>query len=210
MTRFHRRAGASISYQSAGLIGDSIGLGVRTGVTTAQTVLALVSATKGLIPVQNGGVAGDTSSGGLARFEANCLAYYPSMVVIEFGTNDPGANIAVGAIGTAGSYTDNISKMIVKAQRTGARVTIWVPILAQNSTLDASIAPYRTAARNLASTYSCDLFDTYSDMAALPAATQNSYFLEAAGSGQHLSVAGNAWAAGLVGSGAYVNSFKSA
>lgn len=195
---------------SAALIGDSIGLGIRTGVTASQIVLNIVATAKGLTPVKNGGVAGDTSVGGLARYEGDVLAYGPTMVAIEFGTNDPGASIAVGAIGTAGSYTDNLSQMIVKAQRTGARVTIWVPILAQNSTLDTSIAPYRTAARGLASTYGCDLFDTYADMAALLTATQNSYFLEAAGSGQHLSVAGNAWAAGLVGSGAYANSFKSA
>ena len=50
--------------------------------------------------------------------------------------------------------------------------------------------------RRLAATFGCDLLDTYADMAALPTATQNSYFLEAAMSGQHLSVAGNAWVAG--------------
>lgn len=200
-----------LKYGSAVFIGDSITLGVRTGVTIAQALPNLVGVAKGFVPSINAGVGGNTSVDLLARFESDCLAYGPSMICIgNIGTNDPGASIAVGAVGTAGSYTDNISKMIVKAQRTGARVTLWVPILAQNSTLDTSVAPYRTAIRGLASTYSCDLFDTYTDMAALSAGTQNSYFLEAAGSGQHLSVAGLSWAAGLVGSGAYLNSFKSA
>lgn len=200
-----------IKKSSACLIGDSIGLGVRSGVTQSQTVLDIVCVAKKLFPARNSGISGDTSVGCLARYESDVLAYGASMVCIgNLGTNDPGSSIAVGAVGTAGSYTDNISKMIVKAQTTGARVTLWVPILAQNSTLDTSIAPYRTAMRGLASTYSCDLFDTYTDMAALAGATQNSYFLEAAGSGQHLSVAGNAWMAGLVGTGAYANSFLSA
>lgn len=200
-----------LQYGSGCLIGDSIGLGVRTGVTAAQTVFNIVSVAKNLIPARNSGIAGDTSVGCLSRFESDVLAYGPSLICIgNLGTNDPGSAIAVGAVGTAGSYTDNISKMIVKAQRIGARVTLWVPILAQDPTLDTSIAPYRTAMRGLASTYGCDLFDTYADMAALSAATQNSYFLEAAGSGQHLSVAGNAWMASLVGSGAYASSFTSA
>lgn len=201
-----------ITYGAGGLIGDSIGFGVRVSpaVTAAQTVFNIVGVAKNLIPARNAGIPGDTSVGGLARFESDVLAFHPSLIVIQFGTNDPGSSIPVGAIGTAGSYTDNIAKMIVKAQRTGARVTLWVPILAQDAVLDASIAPYRTAMRGLAATFGCDLFDTYADMAALPGATQNSYFNETPGTGQHLSVAGNAWMSGLVGSGAYTNSFVSA
>ena len=199
-----------LKYGSAVFIGDSICLGERTGVTAPQAAAAIIADTKKLIPYTNSGVSGNTSVDVLTRFEKDCLSYGPSMVSIgNLGTNDPGGAVPVGSVGTAGSYTDNIAQMIVKAQRIGARVTLWVPILAQNSTLDSSIAPYRTAIRSLASTYSCDLFDTYDDMAALDATTQNSYFLEAAGSGQHLSAAGNAWIAGLVGSGSYANSFVS-
>lgn len=205
------RGYGGIKKQSACVIGDSIALGVRSGVTEPQVVIELVSAVKRYVPVTNSGISGNTSVDLLARFERDCLSCGASMICIgNICTNDPGASIPVGAVGTAGSSTDNISKMIVKAQTTGARVTLWVPILAQNSTLDTSIAPYRTAMRGLAATHSCDLFDTYTDMAALAGATQNSYFLEAAGSGQHLSVTGNAWMAGLVGSGSYANSFLSA
>ncbi len=192
---------------SAAFIGTSITLGVRSGVTAAQALPVLVGTARQLVPSINAGVGGNTSTQILARFESDCLAYGPSMISIEAGHNDPGASISVGSIGSAGTYTDNIAQMIVKAKITGARVTLWVPILAQDSTLDSSIAPYRTAMRGLAATYSCDLFDTYSDMAALAGATQNSYFIDSPG--QHLSPAGLAWAAGLVGSGAYANSFLS-
>ena len=213
VTRASGNVGFSgIAYGSSCLIGDSIGFGILSSptVTAAQTILNIVDVAKGIYPARNAGIPGDTSVGGLSRFESDCLAFGPSQITIQFGTNDPGSSIAVGAIGTAGSYTDNIAKMIVKAQRTGARVTLWVPILAQDPTLDASIAPYRTAMRGLAATFGCDLFDTYADMAALPGATQNSFFHEPPPTGQHLSAAGNAWGAGLVGTGAYANAFKSA
>lgn len=195
--------------KSAVWIGTSITLAVRTGVTAAQAMTNLVGSTKSYVPNNNTGLASDTSVGGLARFERDVLAYGPTMISIEFGTNDPGAGIAVGAVGTAGSYTDNMSQMIVKAQRTGARVTLWVSTYTQDATLNGNIAPYRTACRSLALTYNCDLFDTYNDIVALAPATQNSYYTEAAGSGLHFSVAGNAWLASLVGSGSYANSFLS-
>lgn len=188
--------------------GTSITLGVRAGVTAAQALPNLVGVAKKYIPSINSGIGGNTSAQMLTRFESDCLAYGPSMVSLEAGHNDPGASIAVGAVGTSGSYTDNMAQMIVKAQRAGARVTIFVSIYAQDSTLNSNIAPYRTAARSLASTYGCDLFDLYNDLVALDITTQNSYYIDSPG--QHMSPAGLAWAAAKVGSGAYANSFLSA
>lgn len=198
------RGFGGLNYTSAAFAGTSITLGVRSGVTVTQTIPYLVGQAKKYIPCINAGVGGETSTQILARFERDVLAFGPSMISIEAGHNDPGAGVSTS------TYSANMTEMIRKAKITGARVTIFVSILAQDGTLDASIAPYRTVARNLASTYSCDLFDTYADMAALPGATQNSYFLEAAGTGQHLSPAGLAWAAGLVGTGSYANSFLAA
>lgn len=188
---------------SGAFMGTSITLGVRSGVTAAEALPNLVGVSRGLIPSVNAGIGGNTSTQMLARFESDVLAYGPSMVSLEAGHNDPGAGISTG------TYSANMTEMIRKAKITGARVTIFVSILAQDGTLDASIEPYRVVARGLASTYSCDLFDTYADLNALSGATQDSYFLEASGSGQHLSPAGLAWAAGLVGSGSYANSFLS-
>ena len=198
------RGFGGLNYKSGGFIGTSITLGVRSGVTASQALPNLVGVSRKLVPSINAGVGGENSTQILARFERDVLAFGPSMISIEAGHNDPGAGVSTS------TYSANITEMIRKAKITGARVTIFVSILAQDPTLDASIAPYRAVARNLASTYSCDLFDTYASMAALSGATQNSYFLEPSGSGQHWSSAGLAWAAGLVGSGAYANSFLSA
>lgn len=189
---------------SGAFIGTSITLGVRSGVTQTQTIPFLVGQAKKLIPCINAGVGGETSTQLLARFERDVLAYGPTMISLEAGHNDPGAGVSTA------TYSANMTEMIRKAKISGARVTVFVPILAQDPTLDASIEPYRVVARDLASTYFCDLFDTYADMVALDSATQNSYFLEAAGIGQHLSPEGLSWAASKAGTGAYANSFRSA
>jgi lysophospholipase L1-like esterase len=198
-----------LKYGCAVFIGTSITLGVRPGVTAPQALPVLAGITKGYVPSINAGIAGNNSTQMLARFEPDVLAYGPTMVALECGHNDPGASIAVGSVGSAGTYTDNIARMIVKAQRTGARVTLWVPIYT-HTTLDANVAPYRTAMRALAVTYGCDLFDLYADIVALAGATQNSYYIESSPLGQHMSPAGLAWAAGKVGAGAYANSFVAA
>lgn len=184
--------------------GTSITLGVRPGVTVDQALPTLVAASKKYYPFVNAGIAGNTSTQMLARFESDVLGYSPSMISIECGHNDPGAGISTT------TYSNNITEMVRKAKITGARVTLFVPIFTQDTTLDANVAPYRTVMRGLASTLSCDSFDLYNDIVALSAGTQNSYYIEAPPLGQHLSPAGLAWAAGLVGTGAYANSFLSA
>lgn len=190
--------------------GDSITLAVRTGVTAADALGTKVSATKKYAPYINAGVSGNTSTQGLARFEASVLSYGPSMLSLQFGTNDPFNSVSVGSVGSAGTYMDNMAQMIIKAQRAGARVTIWVPPMILDGPTDTTVEPYRVAARSLASTYSCDLFDTYSDTAALAPTTRASYYVPSeTPDGIHWNVAGNLWASGLVGSGSYVNSFLS-
>lgn len=192
-------------------IGDSITLGSgRAGITPSQALVELVAVAKGYQPFRNAGISGQTSVQMLARFESDVLAFGPSCISIGSGTNEPSASVPVGAVGTAGSYMDNIAQMIVKAHRTGARVTLWVPIYNYDATTDSNIAPYRTAMRSLASTYSCDTFDLYNDIVALPSATRDSYYVQGETPVTHLSAAGQTWAAGLVGSGSYANSFKSA
>lgn len=193
---------SGITYSSAAFIGSSITLGVRSGVTAAQALPALVGASKHYIPVINAGIGGDTSTGMLARFQTDVLAYNPSMVSIEACYNDPGASISTA------TCQSNVTAMIQMAQRSGAKVTLWVPTFSCTPATDSAIAPYRTVIRNLATTYSTYLFDTYNDFIALPGATQTSYFQPS--DCQHFSPAGLSWMNGLVGTGAYANSFASA
>ena len=189
---------------SAVFIGSSITKGERPGVTWAQALPNLIGIQKGFIPSRNAGVGSNQSTQMLARFESDVLAYGPSMVSIENGINDAFYEIPLL------TYEANNVEMIRKAKIAGARVTIWVAILCQEEPLNSDIEPYRAISRDLAAEFNCDLFDTYADMAALSSGTQDSYFTEASGMGQHLSAAGLAWCADLVGTGAYENSFLAA
>jgi hypothetical protein len=191
-----------IKRTSGAFSGTSITYSIRAGVTEPQSFPVLVGDKKLYRPAINAGVGGDTSTGGLSRFEYAALSFEPAMVSIEFGHNETGAGISVA------TYTANITEMVRRARVAGARVTLFVPILAQDATLNGNIEPYRVAMRGLVSSLSCDGFDSYADMAALPLATQNSYFIDSPG--QHLSPAGLAWLAGLIGTGSYANAFLAA
>lgn len=192
--------GGTILRNSGAFIGSSITFAANHGtVTLAQALPNLVGATRQLIPSLNSGVSGDTSTGMLGRFERDVLAYHPAMVSIEACYNDSGSSISVP------TCTANVTAMIQAAQRTGARVTLWVPTFSCTPSLDLSIAPYRTAIRGLAVTFSTDLFDTYNDLSTLPTATQTLYFNP--GDCQHFSALGLAWMNSLIGTGAYATSF---
>lgn len=199
-----RHNGNGLNFASAVFIGTSITLGIRTGVTADQTIPYLVGLKLGDVPSINAGIGGNTSTQMLARFDADVLTFSPAMVSIEAGTNEPGAGISVG------TYTANVTAMIQRAQRLGARVTLFVSPFTADNPLNAQIEPYRAAMRSLAATLSTAanpiyLFDTYNDFVALPPATQTAFFLP--GDGEHFSPAGLAWNASLVGTGTYVNSF---
>ena len=205
ITARQRHNGNGLNYSSAVFIGTSITLGVRPGVTATQTIPYLVGSNLGYVPSIDAGVGGDTSTGMAARFDHDVLALNPALISIEAGTNEPGAGISVG------TYTANITGMLQKALRSGARVTLFVsPYTCDGGGpglgLDGQIEPYRAAMRALAVTYGTDLFDTYADFIALPGATQTAYFNP--GDCEHFSPAGLAWNAGLVGTGNYANSFK--
>lgn len=191
------------NYFSGTWIGTSITLGVRpTGsVTALQALPALVGSSRRLVPSNNLGVGNDTSTGMLARFNG-VLSTYPTMVSIEACYNDSGFGISVN------TCTANITAMVAQARAVGARVTIWVPTYSCEEPLNTDLAPYRTAIRGLIVSLATDGFDPYNDFVALSGPTQTSYFLP--GDCQHFSAAGLAWMAGLVGSGAYANSFIAA
>lgn len=200
-----RHNGNGLNYSSAVFIGTSITLGVRTGVTATQTIPYLVGRNLGYVPSINAGIGGNTSTQMLARFDSDVLIYNPALISIEAGTNEPGHGVSVE------TFTTNIETMIQRSLRSGARVTLFVsPYTCDGGGpgmgLDGQIEPYRVAMRALAVTYATDLFDTYADFIALPPSTQTAYFNPA--DCEHFSPAGLAWNAGLVGTGAYVNSFK--
>lgn len=71
-------------------VGDSIMLGVRPGVTVAQTFVAKIGAACGFSTVVNGAVAGETSTQTLARLPALLAAHDPDVVFLAPTPNNYG------------------------------------------------------------------------------------------------------------------------
>ena len=69
------------------------------------------------VRILNGGVSGDTTAGGLARL-GWALADKPDFVILELGANDALRGIDPAAV------RDNLDKMILKIQATGAKVLL--------------------------------------------------------------------------------------
>jgi len=69
------------------------------------------------VRILNGGVSGDTTAGGLARL-GWALADNPDFVILELGANDALRGIDPAAV------RDNLDKMILKIQATGAKVLL--------------------------------------------------------------------------------------
>lgn len=67
--------------------------------------------------VVNGGVSGDTTAGGLARLDW-ALADKPDLVILALGANDALRGIEPSAV------RDNLDKMIVKIQASGAKLLL--------------------------------------------------------------------------------------
>lgn len=67
--------------------------------------------------VVNAGVSGDTTAGGLARLDW-ALADHPDLVILELGANDALRGIDPSTV------RDNLDKMIVKIQASGAKLLL--------------------------------------------------------------------------------------
>jgi acyl-CoA thioesterase I len=99
--------------------GDSLTAGY--GLTPEQTFPARLEATlrrQGIeVRVDNGGVSGDTTAGGLARLDW-ALADKPDLVILALGANDALRGIDPAAV------RDNLDKMIRKIEASGAKVLL--------------------------------------------------------------------------------------
>ena len=106
--------------QTIVVVGDSLSSGYglaaeQSWVTTLQSHLH----TEGYgYEVVNASIAGDTSSGGLARLPRLLESHDPAIVVIELGGNDGLRGQPVAAL------RDNLAKMIELSQASGASVLL--------------------------------------------------------------------------------------
>lgn len=67
--------------------------------------------------VVNGGISGDTTSGGLSRIDS-ALAVHPRIVILELGANDGLRGLPIR------DAKKNLAAMIEKSQKTGATVVL--------------------------------------------------------------------------------------
>jgi acyl-CoA thioesterase I len=106
--------------QTIVVVGDSLSSGY--GITAEQSWVAMLEdrlQAEGYgYQVVNASIAGDTSSGGLARLPRLLETHDPTLVVIELGGNDGLRGQPVATL------RDNLSKMIELSQQSGADVVL--------------------------------------------------------------------------------------
>lgn len=115
-------------------MGDSVTLGVRTGVTEAQTFLARM-ALRFNRPYINAGVAGNTSTQMLARINADVIAHAPKYCTLMSGINDYYYSVS------AADYRYNLTAMIGLLRNSGIIPVLMTPNLVRDSAFQAGMAP---------------------------------------------------------------------
>ena len=93
------------------------GLGVKSDSNYPAVLQRLVDAQGYRYRVENAGVSGDTTGGGLARIDT-VLAYKPAIVILELGANDGLRGLPIE------STRGNLETMIQKLQAAHARVIL--------------------------------------------------------------------------------------
>lgn len=145
-------------------IGDSVTLGVRAGVTQADTFAQKIGAARGFDMIINKGIGGDTSAGGLARFQADVIDQQPDAVCIMFGINDRW-NVMGGTTAQqdaqVAAFDSNIRGMVSQAQAAGITVTLMSPSSVNDSAWLVGIKPYSLALMLIAKEMSAAYVDVF-------------------------------------------------
>lgn len=109
-------------------VGDSEMLGIRPGITVAQTFVAKIGATCGFTTVHNGAVAGETTSQTLARLPALLTTYAPDVVFLAPSPN----NFSQGM--TIAQTKSDLLAMKGLAEAAGAKVVFFTYMIWANAT----------------------------------------------------------------------------
>jgi acyl-CoA thioesterase-1 len=148
-------------------LGDSLtaGYGLSTGEAYPAQLAARLRAAGLDYEVVNAGVSGDTSAGGLRRFEWS-MAGDVKVLVVALGAND-----GLRGLPTRDLH-DNLAKIITAAQARGARV-ILAGMEAPPNFGDPYTRDFRAVYRTLAETYDVVLIPFFLDgVAGVPALNQ--------------------------------------
>lgn len=144
--------------------GDSITLGVRTGVTVTDTYCYKIGTQRGFATVLNKGVGGNTSGDGLARLSTDVLANNPKCVIANFGVNDVGNSVAVA------TYQSNMDSIVTQCQGIGAEIILLAPNLIRSTPYINAFTPYLDALYTIAHNRNVPLIDVYREF-------EHQYFL---------------------------------
>ena len=108
------------STQTILVFGDSLSAGY--GIEKNQSWVALLQSrlTQQKLPytVVNASISGETTSGGLARFNAALTEHKPSIVILELGANDGLRGLPINEM------RSNLNKMIIQAKPAKAKVLL--------------------------------------------------------------------------------------
>jgi len=176
-------------------IGDSVTLGARTTPATVlltQTFSYLISQSRGT--EINKGVANDNSTGMLARFEADVVAYNPSWIGIMCGTNDcvTGQSYSVNIA----TYESNVRAMIERGLAIGSSIVLFTPPASNDSAVKSRISDYLQVLRKMPVYYNIKLIDVHQIFSEISHNTGglSTYLMD----NWHPTVAGHALIAGLI------------
>jgi lysophospholipase L1-like esterase len=136
-------------------LGDSITLGVRPGVTAAQTFASIVGNARGFSSIINKGLSNDTAAGGLARLNADVISLAPKSCVVMFGTNDVFNGVSVA------SYKASMKSIVQQLKAAGIEVVILSPLLGRSSPQIAAFPPYLIALEEIGFEESVHVIDIY-------------------------------------------------
>ena len=108
------------STQTIVVFGDSLSAGYGIGQNQDWVTLLQARLTQQKLPYQvvNASISGETTSGGLARFNEMLVTHKPSIVILELGANDGLRGLPVNEM------RSNLNKMILQAKAAKAKVLL--------------------------------------------------------------------------------------
>jgi len=110
------------------VLGDSLsaGYGLEVGQGWVALVQKKLEASHSCCKLINESISGDTSAGGLARFEPILTTHKPKILLLELGANDGLRGLPPKLL------KSNLTEIIIRAQKAGAKVVLLSMIIPPN------------------------------------------------------------------------------
>ena len=121
----------------------------------------MTGAPKAAVTIVNAGIAGDNSSGGLARLERDVLSHHPDLTVVCFALNDSNWGLA-----GLEKYENNLREIFRKLREADSEVIFMTPNMLNTRVLFTIKEPLlREIAESLAKIQNEGIMDAYVDTA---------------------------------------------